>query len=121
MIESIEELLKRAVAMHSEGRIDDAANIYEVILARDPENTDALHLSGLAAQFRGDIDQALTLIGRAVQLAPDFVQYRSNLGILLQEAGRLDLALEAFWEAIAINRQIPELFYHLGNALRETE
>ena len=121
MIESIEELLKRAVAMHSEGRIDDAANIYEIILARDPENTDALHLSGLAAQFRGDVDQALTLIGRAVQLAPDFVQYRSNLGILLQEAGRLDLALEAFREAIAINRKIPELFYHLGNALRETE
>ena len=48
MIRSIEELLKRAVAMHSEGQIDDAANIYEIILARDPENTDALHLSGLA-------------------------------------------------------------------------
>ena len=96
MIESIEELLKRAVAMHSEGRIDDAANIYEIILARDPENTDALHLSGLAAQFRGDIDQALTLIGRAVQPRSGFCQYRSNLGILLQEAGGLILRLRRF-------------------------
>jgi len=121
MDEPIEELLKRAVAMHSEGRIDDAATIYEVIVERDPENTDALHLLGLAAQNRGDLEEALSLIERAVALAPDFVQYRSNLAILLQEAGQLDRALITFREAIEINRQIPELFYYLGNALRDAD
>ena len=120
MIESIEELLKRAVAMHSEGQIDDMTNIYEIILARDPENTDALHLSGFGRSMPRRHRSNADFNWPRRQLLRIFVQYRSNLGILLQEAGR-QILLKAFQETIIINRQIPELFYHLGNALREAK
>ena len=41
--------LTKAIALHQQGNIDAAQNIYESILKSHPKNFDALHLLGVVA------------------------------------------------------------------------
>ncbi|HEC27035.1 MAG TPA: hypothetical protein ENI67_06475, partial [Gammaproteobacteria bacterium] len=55
----IPSLLQEAVTLHQSGRLDEADALYLHILQVDPQHTDALHLSGLIMQQRGDLQAAV--------------------------------------------------------------
>jgi cytochrome c-type biogenesis protein CcmH/NrfG len=57
--------LTTAIQYHQQGRLDQAARIYQSILARQADHPDALHLLGVAAFQQGHPEQAVELIGRA--------------------------------------------------------
>jgi hypothetical protein len=44
---SLQSLLERAVALQRGGQLAEAEHLYETVLARDPENADALNLLGV--------------------------------------------------------------------------
>src|SRR5262249_62227076 len=80
--------IAQAFALHQQGRLAEAASVCREVLAREPRNSDALHLLGLAAATLGDVPQALALIGAAVQLQPGNAAMHTNLGSTLAQAGR---------------------------------
>ncbi len=94
--------LRKALALHQAGHLAEAGELYQGILGRDPENVDALYLLGVVVQAAGNTDLALSLIGRAVELAPDYPAPLVNLGNVLKQAGRLDEAAEAFAGALSL-------------------
>ena len=57
----------------------------------------------------------------AVELNEDFVEARANLGCVLAETGRLDLAVAAFHGALAYHDEYPDVHYHLARALDELD
>ena len=61
--------LDEALALHRQGRLDEADRIYGDILARDPEHFDALHLSGVLRHQQGKSAEALRLVA-AVRRRP---------------------------------------------------
>src|SRR4030095_16933177 len=65
-------------------------------------------------------DEALVLIERSLALAPDQADWCSNLGIVLQSDGRLDLAIDASRRAIAIDPNHANAHNNLGVLLRAT-
>ncbi len=81
---------KLAVALehHRAGRLKRAEALYRKFLRKAPENPNALHLLGVIAAARGDPDQAIQLIGKAVAAVPDFAEGHSNLGNALRAVGR---------------------------------
>ena len=42
-------LFKQGLALHQQGQLEQAKQIYEQVLAKHPSHFDALHLSGLIA------------------------------------------------------------------------
>ncbi len=95
-----EEVLGAAIERHRAGRLAEAAALCEAVLAADGTNVDALHLLGSVHHQRGDHARAAELFGQAVGLRPDFAAAHNDLGIALQELGRLDEAVGHFRRAV---------------------
>lgn len=112
-------LLPRAVELHQAGRLDDAARLYRQVLAAEPRNPDALHLSGLILYQTGDAAAAAERIGRAIAVNDRNPLYHGNLGNALRDLGRVDEAVAAYRRALAL---APDYFVasnNLGIALHD--
>jgi tetratricopeptide (TPR) repeat protein len=95
----------QAVALHRQGRLREAEQIYASILAEDPGQFEALHLLGLARHQQGRAVEALRLIGAALQAKPDSADALSNCGVVLDALKRHDEALASFDRALALDRR----------------
>nr|WP_250890438.1 tetratricopeptide repeat-containing sulfotransferase family protein [Sphingobium nicotianae] len=87
------ELLEAAVAMN-EGQLDDSEAKLTARLERLPDDPAACRLLGEIHWRRGDMTEALTLVERAVHLAPGYDLARDFLVRLLLQTNRLPEALE---------------------------
>lgn len=116
---TVQEALQIAVAHHREGRLDQAEAIYRAVLQVDPDNADALHLSGVVATARGDLDRAVALLGRAVERAPALVDAHMNLGRALRQQRRFGDAAASFGRAAALRPDLAQAPFLQGIALRE--
>ncbi len=67
-----------------------ARQIYEQVLAKQPDDFDALHLSGLIAAQTKDPTLAVALIGKAIAVNPNDAAAYSNRGSALQELKRTE-------------------------------
>jgi len=77
-------------------QLDDAEAIYEQLRARWPDHPDVLNHLGLLRHQRGDHDQALVLLRRALEITPDASGVWNNLGNVLLKRERVDEAEQAF-------------------------
>src|SRR5437764_15117298 len=111
------QALNTAIAHHQAGRFGRAEAIYRQILARDPNQPDALHLLGILALEAKRPDAAVELIGRAVALRPNHYEAHNNLGNALAALGRLDEAVASFQRALALKRDFADALYNLANTL----
>ena len=62
--------LDAGLALHMRGALEEAARVYQHILAETPQHADALHLLGVIAHQRGDSVRAVKLIHQAISLRP---------------------------------------------------
>jgi tetratricopeptide (TPR) repeat protein len=97
-----ESTLARAITLHQQGELAQAAALYLEVLAAEPDNFDALHLLGVYAQQAGDNQAAYDLITRAVAIDPVAAHAHTNLGIVLQKMERYDDALLSHRTALKI-------------------
>jgi protein O-GlcNAc transferase len=111
-------LLNRALELHRAGRLDDAAAIYQQLLADNPGHADAAHLLGLVCLRNNDFNAAIRLIRGAVEHDPDNPIYHANLGNVLKDAGQLTDAIAAYRRALALHPGYAEIHNNLGYALQ---
>ncbi|MDX1431868.1 MAG: tetratricopeptide repeat protein [Gammaproteobacteria bacterium] len=87
------------------------------ILAREPDNADALNALGYTLADRTDrYEEAYELVKRAYELKPDDHYVVDSMGWTLYRMGRLQEALEHLRRAMALNGD-PEIAAHLGEVL----
>jgi tetratricopeptide (TPR) repeat protein len=110
--------LQAALELHRQGRVPEAAAVYQRILARDPTNSEALHLLGVCAHQVGRNDVAVDLIRRAVALQPGAAAYYNNLAEAYRAQGKFAEAAECCRAALRLNSDSPESLNNLGLALR---
>lgn len=89
-----EELLRRGVARHREGRMEEAESLYRRALKLRPNHPDAENLLAVCALQRQDAAAALAHSERALAAAPEHPLFLSNRGAALALAGRLAEAVE---------------------------
>ncbi len=108
-------LLKRALALHQQGALAEAAALYQDLLRQDPVQPDALHLLGVLVGQAGQADAGIALIQRAIKVRPHSPDYHGNLANLLQAAGRMELALASARRAAELDPRHAGLQVNLGN------
>jgi Flp pilus assembly protein TadD/SAM-dependent methyltransferase len=109
--------LQLGMAHHQAGRLEQAAELYQGILARRPDHADANHLLGVVAFQRGRGEDSLRLISRAIDLNPTVAAYHINLGVPLRMLGRLGDCAASYRQAIALKPDNSEAYFNLGNVL----
>ena len=107
-------LLREALALNHAGRHREAQLVYSRMLAEDPENAEALHLSGLVAFRESRFDDAIALLRRAVASAPGNALYLGNLGNVLKDSGRRDDAIAIYERALALDPDQISALNNLG-------
>ncbi len=106
--------LQKALQHHRAGRLDQAAQFYERILAREPQHPDALHLLGVVAHQRGDHTRGAELIGRAIDVRPGTAAFHCNLADALCSLGRFAEAEVHGRRAIELQPDYPAALHNLG-------
>src|SRR5437870_3916521 len=80
MPESVDDLLREAVAHHQAGRLAEARTLYEEVLRLDEANPNALNLLGMVHHAQECNEHAAELIARAIEAAPAVAGFNNNLG-----------------------------------------
>lgn len=112
-----EQALQSAIALHQQGRLRQAAQIYRALLAHQPQHPDALHLLGLTERQAGRYDAAIELIQRAIAAQPDSGIFHNNLAELYRSLENGPQAERAARRAIELAPELPEAYLNLGASL----
>ena len=110
-------LLRQAIAHLDQNRIDEAEALLGDVLAAKAEDPDALQLLGLVRRMQQRDAEAEELYRRSLAANPAQPHVQHNLGNLLRQIGRIDEAIAAEREAIALKSNYAEAFLGLGLAL----
>jgi predicted TPR repeat methyltransferase len=111
-------LLRQAVALHQQGRLEQARELYRRVLALEPRQFDALHLSGVIERQRGNPARAADLIRAALEIDAGQARAHCNLGAALQDLGRTEAALQSLDTALRLDPRYALAWNNRGNTLR---
>jgi tetratricopeptide (TPR) repeat protein len=111
-------LLDQAVALHGQGRLDEAARLYDQILAANPKLMDARHMLGVVRAQQGRPQEAHDLIAPVVAANPNNALALANFGNVLVALERREEALAHYDRSLALNPNNPTAWLFRGNMLQ---
>ncbi|MBU3560443.1 tetratricopeptide repeat protein [Polynucleobacter hallstattensis] len=115
------DLIDQGLALHQEGRLEDAQLIYELVLAIEENHFDALQLLGVLFIQTKQFIKADYFLTKALKIKPYDAVAHCNRGLALKELKRLEEALVSYDKAIEINPDYAVAHCNRGNALRELQ
>ncbi len=111
------------MALHRQGRLAEALDLYRVALEEVPQaapaGASAHHGAGLALAAMGRHPEALEHLQAACRLRPAWAAAHFNRGLVLRALGRREEALAAYREAASLDPGLVEAPFNAGNLLRE--
>lgn len=115
---SIPTALQLAVEHHKAGRFPQAKAIYQKILQVEPNDPDALQLSGVIAHQTEEDEIAVEYIDKAIRARPSNPAFHCNMGNALRGLNKLDEAVASFNKAILLQPDFADAYNNLGMALQ---
>ena len=95
-------LCTEAVRLHQAGALDEAARLYDAVLAAAPGHFTARHLLGVLRHQQGRSEEALALLLAVTADHPQAVDALSNNGAVLKALGRAPEAQAVYERALAL-------------------
>jgi tetratricopeptide (TPR) repeat protein len=111
-------LVNQAIQLSQAGRIQDAAVVYQQVLAIDPGHAGALCNLGSILQAAGQLDQAVACYSRALASSPGFAEVHYNMATALAALDRREEAVASYRQAIAHKPDFAAAYSNLGNTLQ---
>jgi tetratricopeptide (TPR) repeat protein len=118
MAKSAAKSMRKAASLWQQGRLKDAERVCDGVLATNPQDFDALHLSGLIKHQRGRSVDALRLVAAALKSKPGSADALINYGVILDALKRHEEALNSFDRALAAHADNATLYCNRANALK---
>jgi len=115
--DSDHEALQAVYEAARSGNHAQAGQLAASALARGLEHPLVLNVAALRLEQQGRPHEALRLLQRAVQVAPDDTASRNALGLCLLQLERADEAVEQFEMLLRLNPSLPYAHTSRGNAL----
>jgi tetratricopeptide (TPR) repeat protein len=111
----------RGISAYADGRLDEARKAFQIVLADDPRDVEALHYLGLIAQAEGRPQEAIDYYQRLLAVEEDDPRARFDLGSALLEVGQPQDARHAFEYVIELEPENARAWYFAGVAAYRTE
>ena len=99
-----------------------AIEYYEMVLIYHPENIVALSAKGVALYYLGNIDKAVEVLNKAIEVGgdcPEAALSFANLGYILLLSGDFKGAAEYFNKAMDLDPDLWEVWNNMGQLLAE--
>lgn len=114
---TVQSKFREGLALHQQGKLVQARQIYQQILKLQPQHADTLHLLGMLARQTGNPAQAVQSIRKSLEIFADNPAAYSNLGNALSDLKRYTEAVESYDRAIALQPRHAEAYSNRGVAL----
>ncbi len=82
------------------GDVEGAIKFIESLIRDNPNDLDALNLLAIAYRLKGDFDEAMRILKKALKIDPNYPETHYHLGLLYYESGNYLKAIEEFYKAI---------------------
>jgi tetratricopeptide (TPR) repeat protein len=115
------EDMQAALALHQEGRLDEAIALYERLMAAGDRSADLPYLLGTAYCETGAFEAGVGHLMKALAIDGAYAPAALNLGAALNEIGRHAEALEAFDLAVSLDAEPAMAQLNRGIALQHLE
>ncbi|MFN4274849.1 MAG: tetratricopeptide repeat protein [Ferrovibrio sp.] len=103
-----------AVRLHQAGKLEEACQLYRVVLQQQPENDDALHLLGMALEQLGRPQEGLPFVEQAIAAEPGIAAYCNSLGNIYKALEDIDKAVAAYQRALQLDADNADAHNNLG-------
>lgn len=113
-MKNVEKFIEQARSLHEAGRLDEAAELYQRIIADHPDHAEALNGLGVLAFQRRDLTVAAEYLSLAVESTPREASYHGNLGAAYAAMGRFDTAKSALERAVKLDPMAADIHSSLG-------
>lgn len=110
---------EKASEYFANGNLEGAAQSYEDIILRYPDNLFAWSNLGVIRYQQQEFKEASIALEKAIRLKPDDAFSQSMLGITYYSMGRRDSAIEALRRSVELNPRDPMTLNYLGMALSQ--
>jgi predicted O-linked N-acetylglucosamine transferase (SPINDLY family) len=114
---TVQSKFREGLALHQQGQLVQAQQIYQQILRIQPRHADALHFLGMLARQTGNPAQAIQWIDKSLKISPDNAAAHSNRGNALSDLDRYPEAIDSYDRAIALMPSHAEAHSNRGVAL----
>ena len=111
-------LFDQAVGLHGQGRLDEAARLYEQVLAANPNFMDARHMLGVVRAQQNRHQEAHDLIAPVAAAHPNDALVLANFGNVLAALERQEEALAHYDRSLALNPAYASAWFFRGNVLQ---
>ncbi|HXW26202.1 MAG TPA: tetratricopeptide repeat protein [Xanthobacteraceae bacterium] len=115
-VPAADAIFEEALSLQRKGQASAAEERYRAVLARNPEDSGALHHLSLLCLERGEFEEAARLLRHWIAREPNVSGAHNNLGIALNGLNRPAEAVAHFEKAIALEPERAEAHYNLGRA-----
>jgi tetratricopeptide (TPR) repeat protein len=114
---SLQQAMKLAEQLKSQGNLAEAEKIYRQILAAAPANAGALNLLGTVVGDLNRLTEARDLFRQAAQAEPTYQDAWTNLSLCCERLDDFDGAIATRRKAIELNPDWAEHWHRLGTCL----
>jgi tetratricopeptide (TPR) repeat protein len=111
------QTFQRAIAMHQQGKLDQAERLYKAVLAMAPLHFEASYWCGMMFYQQGRNAEALQYIAAAMKAKPADPTALASLALIQAATGRLEEALANYDAALRLKPDHAETFNNRGVAL----
>lgn len=111
-------MLEDGLVFHRMGDYAKAMQVYNDILAREPNYADALHFLGEASYRQGQLNQGLDYLNRAIAISPHHF-YLNTRSMVFLDMGKLMEAEQDLRRVIKVDPNCFEVYVNLSNVCRK--
>lgn len=93
--------LNEAIQMAGQGEFDEAVQIYDAILAEQPDHVEAATYRGWTQVLSGDVSQGVVSLTGAAQMNPDYPDAHAFLAVAFFRLGNADAEQSEYFHDLA--------------------
>ncbi len=117
----INQKIKQAITVHTEGKLEEAVAFYREILKIQPKDITINHNIAVALMDLGNLEEALIGFKKTLALTPDYVIAHYNLGITLNKLKKFNEAEISLKKTITLKPDFAEAHNMLGSTLHDLD
>ena len=114
----IHEAINQLVNLFNQGQIVEVVKQAEFLLRQYPQEFIIWNILGGAYATLKDFDQSLKALKKVIELNPNYVDAYYNIGVVLNDQGKIDKAIEAYQRCIALFPNYTDSYINMGQGLR---